>query len=339
LKETGQANISRPHDLLVKSFLSEPDLASDLFKNYFASEWVELVDFDNLKGESTETVDRDLSELRADFRYSAKFKDTDEDLEVSVFLEYQSRPDRFMSFRLLRYVCAAYQQHLEAVGEKKNTTFPFPLAVVLHHGKSPWKKVLPMRELIDRKPGMAMDILQLPICLIDLARIPGDQLRGHPAVCALLDSLQSASVGRLQDRATGIFSRLRNVREEGRLKSWSTVLATYYLAVQGKVQENFDTLLQALKTLYSIREAEKLTVTFAQSWIEEGIAIGEAKGKEAGKAEGKIEAALTVLESRFGAVPVATQKKLMKLQDTSRVEKMVKLAATCQSLKEFQKAL
>ena len=335
MKETEPTDISHPHDRVVKTFLSELDLASSLFKNYLADEWVDLVDFDSLKGESTETVDRDLSELRADLRYSARFKGTDEELKVFFFLEHQSRPDRFMSFRLLRYVCAAYQQHLEAVGEKKDTTFPFPLAVVLHHGKSPWKKVLPMRELIDVKPGMAMDILQLPICLIDLARIPGDQLRGHPAVCALLDSLQSASAGRFPERAAEIFRRLQNVRREGRLKSWSTALATYYLAVQGKVQRNFDTLCQALKTLYSVREAEQMTITFAQSWIQEGIAIGKTEGV----AQGQAQSTVMVLESRFGEVPTRVQKKLMNLRDANRLGEMLKLAATCQSLKEFQKAL
>ena len=182
MKSTLPADISRPHDRLVKSFLSEPDLAADLFKNYLDDEWVELVDFDSLKGESTETVDRNLSELHADLRFSAKFKDSDEELKVFLILEHQSRPDRFMAFRLLGYVHAAYKQHLLEVGEKKDTTFPFPLTVVLHHGKSPWKKVLPMRELIDFKPGMAMDILQLPICLIDLARIPGDQLRASKQI-------------------------------------------------------------------------------------------------------------------------------------------------------------
>ncbi len=343
MKKTEPADVSRPHDRLVKSFLTEPDLASDLFKNYLGDEWVELVDFDSLKGESTETVDRGLSELHADLRFSAKFKDSDEELKVFLFLEHQSRPDRFMSFRLLRYVCAAYQQHLEAVGENKDTTFPFPLAVVLHHGKSPWKKVLPMRELIDCKPGMAMDILQLPICLIDLARIPGDQLRGHPAVCALLDSLQSASAGRLPERVVDIFSRLQNVREEGKLKSWSMALATYYFAMQGKVQESLDSLLQALGRLYGIREAEKMTTTFAQSWIEEGIAIGKAEGKAEGitegEAAGQLKSVMLILESRFGDIPAATQKKLASLRDARRIEKMVKLAATCQSLKEFQKAL
>lgn len=335
MKETKQAEISHPHDLLVRLFLNEPDLASDLFKNYLTEEWVELVDFDSLRRESTESVDRNLSERLADLRYSTKIKGSNEELNVFVFLEHQSRPDRFMAFRLLEYICAAYRQHLSAAGERKDTTFPLPLAVVLHHGKTPWKKVLAMRELFDTQHDMWANTLKFPICLIDLAKIPGEQLRGHPAVCALLDSLQSASEGRLPERVTNIFRRLQNVREESRLKTWSTALATYYLAVQGKGQENLDTLLHALETLYSVREAEKMTTTFAQSWKEEGFAIGEAVGEVKGQAKSVIK----FLELRFGEVPAGVQKKLMDLRDGSRVERLLELAATCQSLREFQKAL
>ncbi len=182
---------------------------------------------------------------------------------------------------------------------------------------------------------MAMDVLQLPICLIDLAKIPSEQLQGHPAVCALLDSLQAASEGQLPERVMRVFLRLQNVREEGRLKAWGAALAAYYLAVQGKVQENPEPLIEALQTIVSIREAKQMTATYAQSWIQEGIAIG----KKEGVAQGQAQSAVTVLESRFGEVPASVQKKLMNVRDASRLGEMLKLAATCQSLKEFQKAL
>ncbi len=67
----------------------------------------------------------------------------------------------------------------------------------------------------------------------------------------------------------------------------------------------------------------------------EGIAEGMAKGM----AKGKIGTVIAFLETRFGEVPAGIQKKLTNLQDDSRIEKIIKLAATCQSLKEFQKAL
>jgi hypothetical protein len=331
LEETEQTDISHPHDRVVKTFLSELDLASSLFKNYLADEWVELVDFDSLKGESTETVDRDLSELRADLRYSTKLKGANEKLSVFLFLEHQSRQDRFMAFRLLEYICAAYRQHLTTKGERKDTTFPLPLAIVLHHSKTPWEKVLTMRELLGTQHDMWMDTLKFPICLIDLAKIPREELRGHPAVCALLDSLQSASEGCLQERFEPILIRLQDIHEESRLKVWSMALATYYGAVQGYTKESMDVLNHAFATLHGSREAEKMTATIAQHWREEGIAIGEAKGQ--------VKSVVKFLSSRFGEVPASIQKKLMNLNDARRIEEMIELAATCQSLKEFQKAL
>ncbi len=78
-----------------------------------------------------------------------------------------------------------------------------------------------------------------------------------------------------------------------------------------------------------------MTITFAQSWIQEGIAIGKTEGV----AQGQAQSTVMVLESRFGEVPTRVQKKLMNLRDANRLGEMLKLAATCQSLKEFQKAL
>lgn len=331
MKETAKEGLPHPHDLLVRNILGEPDLAADLFKNYLPDEWVSELDFDSLKRESTESINRTLSELLGDLRYSAKFKGTGRELNVFIFLEHQSQPDRFMSFRLLEYICAAYRQHLHDAGKRKAVTFPFPLAVVLHHGKTPWKKVLPMRELIDCKPGVSRDFLQPPVCLIDLAQIPSDQLHGHPMICALLDSLQSASTGRLPERATSIFGRLRGIRKESRLKSWSMALATYYASIQGRVQEDIDDLIHVLKSLYSAKEAEKMAGTIADEL--------RLEGKAEGKVEGKVESIIFILESRFGVVPSSLKKKLTGMNDLKRIEKAMSLAMSSQDLKAFQKAL
>ena len=66
-----------------------------------------------------------------------------------------------------------------------------------------------------------------------------------------------------------------------------------------------------------------------------GIAEGEARGA----VKGKIESLTLFLESRFDEVPASIQKKLASLHDAGHIERLTRLAATCQSLKEFQKAL
>ncbi len=82
-----------------------------------------------------------------------------------------------------------------------------------------------------------------------------------------------------------------------------------------------------------------MTATIADGWKEEGRVAGIAEGRIEGRVEGKIESVLDVLESRFSEVPAGIQKKLMNLRDVERIGKITKLAATCQNLKDFQKAL
>jgi predicted transposase YdaD len=333
MAESEKSAVAQPHDRLVRNVLADADIAADLLGNYLEPGLVSKLDLDSLKREAGDTVNSELSKLEGDLRYSARFKGGDKELKVFVFMEHQSSPDRFMSFRMLGYIHAVYQEMLPKL--KKGERFPYPLAVVLHHGESPWKNIPPMRELIDIAPDVESDILGLPIRLIDVATMSLDELRGHPMVCALLDSLQSASTGLLSKRLTDIYNRLRNVRGDGRLKLWSTALGSYYVAVQGRGQKNIDTLFQALKIVHGTREAEKMTTTIADEWKAEGIAIGKAEGK----AEGKIESTLTVLQLRFGEVPAVVQKKVRNVTDSRRIDKMLAIAVDCESLKEFQKTL
>ena len=107
------------------------------------------------------------------------------------------------------------------------------------------------------------------------------------------------------------------------IMSYCVALADFYCNVEKHSKESVDGLTRGFATLFDAKEAEHMTVTIAQHW----------------KNEGKTEAVLTFLESRFGEVPASIQKQLAALQDAKIIEKALQLAATCQSLKEFQKTL
>ncbi len=338
MADAGKPDAAHPHDLLVRNVLADPDIAADFLRNYLPSEWASLLEWDSLKREGGETVAPNLSKLMGDLRYSARCRGGGEELKVFVFLEHQSRPERFMSFRMLGYVYAEYCQQFAGLKETRKR-FPYPLAVVLHHGKTPWKRVPSMRDLIAIPPGVSGDVLHVPICLIDLAAMRPEQLRGHPMVCALLDSLQSASMGVLATRIREIFARLRGLDGDGRFKPWVTALGKYYTFVQKRIQGRFDDLAPAFMELFGKREANEMMMTIAESLQMEGLRKGKAEGKAEGLEQGRIESLITVLESRFDGIPAALQKKLRNVRGEERIEAMLKLAATCRSLKEFQKAL
>lgn len=328
--EAGMA-FSHPHDLLVRNMLADADLAADLLCNYLDPDLIGLLDLDSLKCESPVAVDKNLAEAMGDLRYSTLFKGTGQRLRVFVFLEHQSKPDRFMSFRLLEYVCKAYRQHIsdkDAAGKKK--TFPYPLAIVLHQGKKPWDKVPPMRELIDSVPGVDLDILKLPVFLIDLPRIAPEQLKGSPAVCALLDSLQSAATGRLAERYEEIVARLATVKNDSRVHSWLTALTKYTMA-QCHIRGGLATIRRVLDKIYSKKEAEKMELTLAEELRLEGEARGKAKGKA--------ESLIRILTKRFGTIPASVEKKISAIHTPERIDELTDVAVTCDSLAAFKKAL
>jgi hypothetical protein len=321
-----------PHDLLVRNVLGDAELAADLFRHYLPLDLVANLDLSQLRRETVESIDPGLSELLCDLRFSGKFRDGGRDLRVFLFLEHQSRPDRFISFRLLEYVCAAYRAHLATFGKKgESATFPYPLAVVLHHGRRPWKKVAPMSELIDVGEGVPKDILSFPVFLVDLARIPGDRLRGHPAVCAVLEILQSASMGLLPERAGGIFGRLRSLRGDRRLKDWAYSLGKYYASVQGRIKGTVDDLTDILHAALGKREAKKMGLTIADEL--------RLEGRAEGRAEGKAESILAVLEVRFGPVPAGIKKRVESMRNAKQLEKALRLCAISENPKAFEKAL
>ncbi len=336
-----KSNVAQPHDLLVRNVLADADLAANLLQNYLDPGLASAVDLDSLKREAGDTVDPKLAKLVGDMRYSARFKGSNKELKVFVFLEHQSSPDRFMSFRMLGYIHAAYQEMLPRL--KKGERFPYPLAVVLHHGESPWKRIPSMRELIDVTPDVEGDILGLPIRLIDVAAMSVDELRGHPMVCALLDTLQSASAGNLPSRMSGIFDRLYGLGREKRVKPWMTALAKYYMFVRGETRDAVGDLTHLFMRVVSKQEAGKMATTMAEALQMEGMVRGVAKGRAEGRVEGvvegKIESMLTILERRFGGVPAAVQKKIKSLKDIRSIDKAFEMALDCESLKEFQKAL
>ncbi len=86
-----------------------------------------------------------------------------------------------------------------------------------------------------------------------------------------------------------------------------------------------------------------MATTMLEALQREGIAKGREEGRAEGIAEGmakgQIKSVTTLLEIRFGEISATLRNKLLKVQDDERIGALLKLAATCQSLKEFQKAL
>jgi hypothetical protein len=72
---------------------------------------------------------------------------------------------------------------------------------------------------------------------------------------------------------------------------------------------------------------------------DEIIALGKAEGRAEGEAKASVKAIVTVLAARFGAVPAPLQKRLRAIRDPKLLAKLLKLAATCETISALSSAL
>jgi len=322
--------LAHPHDLLTRSILADPELAASLLTHYVESETIELLDLDRLRCESPVDVDKNLVEIIGDLRFSTVFKNTKQQSNVFVFLEHQSTHDDLISFRALKHVVNAYQQYIDTAKKKNGQPrpFPFPIVVILYHGKRPWGKLKRMCDLIDSISEFAGNVLDFPIFLIDLSRIPPEQLKGHPALQALLETLQLASEGKLEAGFDRVTNRLSAVRNDPRAPGWMGALVTYAISLCRIGQ---DIIYQSFLKILNEKEAKKM----ATSTMQEIEARGEVRGKIAGKKE----TILGVLDARFGKVPKVISNAVNSYSDLTALQSLSVFAKTCASLDEFKDTL
>jgi len=318
--------LAHPHDLLTRSILVDPELAASLLENYIESGIVELLDIKRLRCESPVDVDKNLVEIIGDLRYSTVFKNTEQESNVFVFLAHQSTRDDLMSFRALEEVVKAYRQYIDTAKQKggQPKSFPFPLVVILYHGKRPWGKLKRMRDMIDNVAAFAGDVLDFPIFLIDLSRIPPEQLKGHPALQALLEALQLASEDKLEIGFDRVTSRLSAVRNDPRAAGWMKALVRYTISMCRIGQE---IIYKSFLKILNEEEAKKM----ATSTMQEIEARGEVRTGR--------NMVLKALRTKFKKVPKEIEEAVLGKSDSIALESLLEQVFLCDTLDEFAEGL
>jgi hypothetical protein len=327
-KVTVRIELAHPHDLIVRYFLMDIELFTSLLKHYGDSGVIRLIDFGSLRCESPTTIDDHLQEVIGDLRFSAKFKAGGYS-KVFFFFEHQSKKVKRFCIRCLRKLVEFYE---ECEANPKNTIrngkYPYAFVIILYHGKISWNQLLQMGDLVSLPPGADRHYLSFPVVMIDVSRIPRENLKGHPALVALLEMLQSASLGKLPENLDRIVGYFEEVKTDPRVYGWLNSITRYCLAV---TKTGTEVVARAISKVLDKQEAEKMVM----STMEELFVQGQTKGK----IEGKIQVILTILNKRFKKVPKSISRSLSAYTDSIALDSLAELALDCETLKEFEHEL
>ncbi len=333
--------LPHPHDHLAKFYFADPELFADFLSCYGDRELVPRLDLGKLRRLNPAVIKNDLTSRIGDFRYLCEFKNSRLPLEAFIFLEHQSSPQHHIALRILRYISDAYDNFLNQPKRgKKPPLLPYPLAIVLYHGKMPWKGPLALREMIGVPPGVNPFILDFPLRLVDVARMRPGQLKGSLVLQALLEALRSTAHGELEQRLPDIMGKLAASKKNPLLRDRMDAMC-HYAVNFCRSPKSIEVVSSSYGQAFSRKEGDQMAKTLVEQWLEEGMEKGMEKGREEGREEARNKAVntlLTILAARFGKIPAQLEKRLRKLADLDELGRLAVLAATCESLSEFKQA-
>ena len=119
-----------PHDAVFKQFLMHAETARDFLDIHLPAELRELCDLDTLHLESGSFIEESLKGHSTDVLYSVQMQGNPGYLHVVI--EHQSKPDKKMTFRMMRYAIAAMHRHLEADHDK----LPLVVPILFYQGEA-----------------------------------------------------------------------------------------------------------------------------------------------------------------------------------------------------------
>ena len=158
-----------PHDSLFKKALTHPQAAKEFLDTYLPLKIRKLVDTSTAKLEKDTFIDEDLKASYTDVLFSVKIDK--QDGFIYTLAEHQSKPERFMSFRLLKYMVRILD-HYKAQNPKA-THLPLILPMIVYNGKQKYNIPTSIWELF-LNPKIAKEVMAGDYELVDLTGVPDE---------------------------------------------------------------------------------------------------------------------------------------------------------------------
>jgi recombination-promoting nuclease RpnB len=277
-------NLVRYNDEYAKKLLTNIDMGRKFLEIHLPPKVLKRCDLSSIAIEPNSYIDNELVKRFSDVVYSIKLKDNDNLVYAHFLIEHQSRAEKHLPVRILRYQLEIIQNYINKVG--KDCDLPIVLAFVLYNGKqSPYKYSNKILDLFSDKE-LATNHQLGTFNLIDLTVISDDELLRHGKI-TLLEMLQKHIYARDFGAVVDVIFKAILAAYNDNVDKSSFESAISYLA-DARDEEDLQELFKLIAT--DIKEYEDTVMTYAETLLkrgeEKGIALGEQRGIALGKQEG-----------------------------------------------------
>jgi predicted transposase/invertase (TIGR01784 family) len=328
--------VMKNHDNIYKNIFSFKEAVRDLLQGFISETWINQLDFDSLKKESTGRVTDDLRTRENDLIWSIALKPTpgappqndDEKERVYIYLllEFQSTIDPYMAVRVMSYVALLYQDLIKAKAIK-NGKLPCVFPLVLYNGERPWKAATSINDLIEPSiPGLDLFRAQSHYFLIDEAQVDQALLPLTNCIANFVTINHPQSDENLAKAFKALANNpdlAQNMAYKRAFGSWFNDFVFTNMNIQDEAQAKI------LKNLPLEMLTERINMitghmdVLKQDWLQQGVSQG--------KVEGEAKLLKTLLTERFGSLPIDFEN-LIDAAPLHQIEAWFKTAIKAPSL-------
>ena len=128
--------VPKPHDKLFRAVFGDTREAESFLCAYLPVALAERLEWPTLSLVETSFVDEALRESESDLLYSIQVAESAHPALLYLLFEHQSKPDPWMRFRLLKYMCRIWDESFKESPAQSELRPIIP--VVFYQGESGW---------------------------------------------------------------------------------------------------------------------------------------------------------------------------------------------------------
>ena len=279
-------SVQRPHDKLFKTVFSDTDEAESFLRAYLPETLTAQLDWSTLQLNETSFVDEAMQESESDLLYQVQHKETKEPILLYILFEHQSSPDKWMRFRLLKYMCRMWDETFRK--QPTQDALPPILPLVFYQGETKWNYSTEFAELLPEIARTWSFVPRFAHLLVDQSGIDPEAVRGGLKAKIMQLLMLAAFHEPIQEALTLAAEFLAQVPRTGGI-NYELFFVVYLAATQKR-----QTVVEFVETLGDYTMGVRSAIlTAAEEWKQEG----ELKGRVEGRVEGRMEAKIEVIEN------------------------------------------
>lgn len=261
-----------PHDKLFKAVFSNVEEAVTFLQLHLPPAVRDLIDWSTLRLVEGSFIDADFAERESDLLYQVALFDYQQPVLLYLLFEHQSRPDKWMPRRLLRYIDRTWDESFKLYPAQ--TELPPVVPLVFYQGESSWNYSTELADLIPEFARGWSFVPHFAHILIDQSGLEPQAVAGGVRAQVLQLLMFAAYHEPIQEALTLAARLLAEMPEQGGI-NYVRIFVRYLLATQERRQVR--EFVELVRT-HVVERGEKI-MSYAEELMREGEIKGEIKGK------------------------------------------------------------